>query len=366
MSDVEIITLVGLLALLITGVVLMLGPIKSDQERRYSAAERVEPQAYEELLSFEVRESFRQVQEANDAATPLTIVEPHDGYSIPESGDETESQTNSQITQSADEELYLEATTEVDSDNRQPALWAKVMTLNEGDEEKARYHYTRLRAEQMIGKLQTPDIYPTKRADRALTDGIDASVTSRAMNSEERGGTVGQSEVFDRNTVVDAINQRIPLGRIASARLLSDYSVAEYITKDVIRKKAVERGSIHHDAASYFDNYHHRTSVKVTEVLKNFEAEVAKRYLENRRFPHPYVVDFFDEVLIGTILPGSSRMEFLVLSPAASLDDELFKGLMASSSITELFMAAASERENPLILYEELENIFEHFSNSKA
>ena len=39
------------------------------------------------------------------------------------------------------EELYLEATNEVNEDNKQPALWAKVMTLAEGDENKAKYQY---------------------------------------------------------------------------------------------------------------------------------------------------------------------------------------------------------------------------------
>lgn len=32
-----------------------------------------------------------------------------------------------------DEEFYLIATTEVDGEQRQPALWGKVMALSEGD-----------------------------------------------------------------------------------------------------------------------------------------------------------------------------------------------------------------------------------------
>jgi len=36
-----------------------------------------------------------------------------------------------------DEQLYLDATQEVDSGTQDPALWIKSMTLAEGDEEKA-------------------------------------------------------------------------------------------------------------------------------------------------------------------------------------------------------------------------------------
>lgn len=48
-----------------------------------------------------------------------------------------------------DEELYLEATNELEGDNRNPALWAKVMTLAEGNQEKAKYQYIKLRVEQL-------------------------------------------------------------------------------------------------------------------------------------------------------------------------------------------------------------------------
>jgi len=48
-----------------------------------------------------------------------------------------------------DEQLYLEATQEVDSGTQDPALWAKAMALAEGDEKKARYRYITLRVEQL-------------------------------------------------------------------------------------------------------------------------------------------------------------------------------------------------------------------------
>ncbi len=44
-----------------------------------------------------------------------------------------------------DKQLYLDATQEVDSGTQDPALWAKAMTLAEGDQEKARDDYVRSR-----------------------------------------------------------------------------------------------------------------------------------------------------------------------------------------------------------------------------
>lgn len=51
-----------------------------------------------------------------------------------------------------DEELCLEATHEVNSENKRPSLWAKVMALSEGDEEKAKYKYIKLRVEQIANE----------------------------------------------------------------------------------------------------------------------------------------------------------------------------------------------------------------------
>jgi len=46
-----------------------------------------------------------------------------------------------------DTELYLKATNEVEGVNRDPALWAKMMALNGGDSEKAKYQYINTRVE---------------------------------------------------------------------------------------------------------------------------------------------------------------------------------------------------------------------------
>lgn len=48
-----------------------------------------------------------------------------------------------------DEDLYLEATNEVEGQDKSLDLWSKAMALSEGDEEKAKYKYINLRVEQL-------------------------------------------------------------------------------------------------------------------------------------------------------------------------------------------------------------------------
>ena len=54
-----------------------------------------------------------------------------------------------------DEELYLEATNEVEGENRDPALWSKAMALCDGDETKANYKYIRFRVKYLIEKRES-------------------------------------------------------------------------------------------------------------------------------------------------------------------------------------------------------------------
>ena len=60
-----------------------------------------------------------------------------------------------------DEQLYLDATQEVDSGTQAPALWAKAMALAEGDEKKAMYRYIALRVEQASEEGKTPKVEPS-------------------------------------------------------------------------------------------------------------------------------------------------------------------------------------------------------------
>jgi len=49
----------------------------------------------------------------------------------------------------SDEKLYLQATGEVDSTNIDKALWAKAIALTDGDHDRAKYKYIKLRVEQL-------------------------------------------------------------------------------------------------------------------------------------------------------------------------------------------------------------------------
>jgi len=55
-----------------------------------------------------------------------------------------------------DEELYLKATNEVQGDSKDPGLWAKAMVLADGDQDKAKYEYIKLRVEQF--EKSKPDV----------------------------------------------------------------------------------------------------------------------------------------------------------------------------------------------------------------
>ena len=64
----------------------------------------------------------------------------------------------------SDEELYLEATNEVEGENKNPGLWAKVMALSEGDQEKAKYKYIKLRVEQLANERKNAAPTFTKKS----------------------------------------------------------------------------------------------------------------------------------------------------------------------------------------------------------
>jgi uncharacterized protein YifE (UPF0438 family) len=60
------------------------------------------------------------------------------------------------------ENLYLQATIEIDSMNKEEALWAKSMALTNGDEKLARYKYINLRVANLELSKEIP---PTSKAD---------------------------------------------------------------------------------------------------------------------------------------------------------------------------------------------------------
>jgi hypothetical protein len=79
-----------------------------------------------------------------------------------------------------EDELYLQATKEVDEGNQEQALWAKCMALCEGDENKAKYKYIKERVERsrdaMVKKIEEARLKYLKSIDnikfRSLADKV--------------------------------------------------------------------------------------------------------------------------------------------------------------------------------------------------
>jgi hypothetical protein len=76
-----------------------------------------------------------------------------------------------------DEDLYLQATRELDNGEGRECLWAKAIILKKGNTEQARYTYLQLRVEQ----LQHEQKQPTTEQD-----------TLAESSSEQRTNTIVQ------------------------------------------------------------------------------------------------------------------------------------------------------------------------------
>ena len=69
-----------------------------------------------------------------------------------------------------DKELYLTAELEFDSDNRDPALWSKCMTLNKGDESSAKYEYINLKVNELKLRSKEIELQSKKTNTKPLKD----------------------------------------------------------------------------------------------------------------------------------------------------------------------------------------------------
>jgi len=478
MSDVELIVVLGLLALLAVGIVLMLAPVESTQEPLGLVLREIEPRVGEENQLVDFRYSVRRIETSDNESTSKREPGSRDEDFLPELVQEDEPIADEPPEWPGDELFYLAATEEVDGEQRQPGLWAKALALNAGDERRARFHYIRMRVAQIIDNQPKsgPDEHAraSEKADEAdisnepeeggseeagakietgsgeeMVAGVTASTEAlaevedaprvkevagveqapkaeeivesggirrleerlgaeavprldvvyevkgvrRAKESSEAGavrkvddvvdlgkvrkaqkvagasvaakahGTAGAGEfapILNHELVKGVIEGGRVIGDlIRSANLIRDYSVRQYVTGEDVRKTSSVTGDQKPEASSYFKDYHHRTSVSLGDSLQRFDPGVVRSYLISRQFPHQIELDFFDEALVITIQPRSPQMEFLVLIPGAGLDDPFGARFLASSRITELFMAAASENENPLTLYIELDLLLE-------
>ena len=73
----------------------------------------------------------------------------------------------------SDEEYFLQATNEVDEYRQNSALWAKAVALSDGDKEKAKYKYIKLR----VGQLKLVDVENTNQSGCASNEEKSTRIT---------------------------------------------------------------------------------------------------------------------------------------------------------------------------------------------
>ena len=361
MSHFEVIILAAWLALLAVGLWLMFSPIRAAQDTGGRASERREPVFREERRSSAVSKAsgapkfhsekpvaFRSARDGRKNYAPPSF--PSDKGNWPVDGPEK-----------TDEVLQMETNRQVDRDTQFSAPPSAAPSSETPKGEDAKSDAIGLRAGQADNAESGAERQVTYDASADSRD-VDTSVsTDDSVSATARENTMPRS-VLDQGAIADAIDQQKPLGSlVGDCKLLASFSLRKHITGDAIPDKAPDATEGEVQASSYFDNYHHRYSVTISDVLKNVETESAKRYIEMRRFPRDYVVDFFDEALVIVLSQGTGRPEMLVIAPLNPDYEEFFGSLVLSSMMTELFVAARAEPEGELRLYKELDALLEHF-----
>lgn len=88
-----------------------------------------------------------------------------------------------------DEELYQQAADELNSDRRNPHIWARACALASDDHDEARYLYTNLRVEELIAE----------RNDKDVSDG------GESLESEEMDTTLALDPLNDKDDTEEAV-----------------------------------------------------------------------------------------------------------------------------------------------------------------
>ena len=99
----------------------------------------------------------------------------------------------------SDEDLYLKATNEVDSDKRDEALWAKSMALHDGDEKKAKYEYIRSKvkifAEENKIEIESFSV-KEESSNEILEDKFDSSDDQESEFTNNKYGIIQRNDKF--------------------------------------------------------------------------------------------------------------------------------------------------------------------------
>ncbi len=84
-----------------------------------------------------------------------------------------------------DEQLYQQATDELNSDRRRPHLWARACALASDDHDEARYLYTNLRVEELIAERERTDADSSSISESEVEDQV-LSLEPMQAESEDK------------------------------------------------------------------------------------------------------------------------------------------------------------------------------------
>ncbi len=114
-----------------------------------------------------------------------------------------------------DEELYKLATDELNSDKRNPEVWARARALACGDHDEARFLYTNLRVEEMMskgGKSKTFSAAEAKLNAQSLeTDNAVNMSSAEKMDSLDLPEDMGNDSISSNRTGIDGSNEALPI-----------------------------------------------------------------------------------------------------------------------------------------------------------
>ncbi len=101
--------------------------------------------------------------------------------------DKEESDIQEAKNTTVDNDFYLEATEEVESNNQKPALWAKAMAICEGDEGKAKYKYINFRVDELTNAAKQRATPPSIQISTPEHESKDTDAELSVLFLKEKG-----------------------------------------------------------------------------------------------------------------------------------------------------------------------------------
>lgn len=163
----------------------------------------------------------------------------------------------------SDEEHYLTATKEAEGQERNEALWAKSIALCEGDQEKAKYKYIKLRVEQL---KNTPPSEP-KKPEPVFTKKVLDEFSSAYMPVSEFAKIKGITE----KKIIEMIRDGFYMGQVKNGNwFVSRQEVkAEDIRVVKNRTSKPKPTQTEYVPVEEFAEYKGMTSEKVIQMIKD-------------------------------------------------------------------------------------------------